>query len=147
LKKVLIYADGACSGNPGPGGWGAILRYGKHYQEISGGEAETTNNRMELLGVINALEKLKEPCEVTLFTDSQYISNAINKGWLEAWRAKGWVRKDGELKNPDLWQRLWELLQKNTVRVNWVKGHAGHAENERCDELARQAAKDASSAK
>ncbi|MCL2677985.1 MAG: ribonuclease HI [Clostridiales bacterium] len=146
MKQVQIYTDGACSGNPGPGGWAAILRYGRHYQEISGGEAETTNNRMELLGVINALEKLKEPCEVALFTDSQYIANALNKGWLEAWRARGWTRKGGELKNPDLWRRLWELLQRHKVSANWVKGHAGHEENERCDELARQAAQNASSA-
>ena len=136
MKKVTIYTDGACSGNPGPGGWGAILIYGEHYREISGGDADTTNNRMELLGVINALEKLKEPCEVELYTDSQYISDAINKGWLVSWRQKGWKRREGELKNPDLWQRVWDLLQVHKVRVIWVKGHADNKYNNRCDELA-----------
>ncbi|MGI5936301.1 MAG: ribonuclease HI [Oscillospiraceae bacterium] len=136
MKKVTIYTDGACSGNPGPGGWGAILRYKDKEREMSGGEAETTNNRMELLGVINALSALKEPCEVQLFTDSQYISRAINEGWIESWKQKGWKRKDGELKNIDLWKELDRLLQKHKVTVNWVKGHAENEYNNRCDRLA-----------
>jgi ribonuclease HI len=136
MKKVTIYTDGACSGNPGPGGWGAILRYKDKEKEMSGGEAETTNNRMELLGVINALSALKEPCEVELFTDSQYISRAINEGWIKAWKKNGWKRKDGELKNIDLWKELDSLLQKHRVAVNWVKGHAENEYNNRCDRLA-----------
>ena len=136
MKKVIIYTDGACSGNPGPGGWGAILRYGEHESELSGGEADTTNNRMELLGVINALEALKEPCEAEIYTDSQYISNAINKGWLRGWKARGWRRKDGELKNIELWQRLDDLLAQHSVQFFWVKGHADNPYNNRCDELA-----------
>lgn len=136
MKQIKIYTDGACSGNPGPGGWGAILLYGDHLKEMSGGEADTTNNRMELTGVISALEALKESCEVTLYTDSQYIANAINLGWLFSWQKKGWRRKDGELKNPDLWQKLFTLLQKHEVTVIWVKGHAENEYNNRCDELA-----------
>jgi ribonuclease HI len=136
MKHVTIYTDGACSGNPGPGGWGAILMYGSHKKEISGGEPMTTNNRMELLGVITALEQLKEPCKVSLYTDSQYIVNAINQGWLKNWKARGWKRKEGELKNPDLWQRLSALLETHDVTFIWVKGHAENAYNNRCDELA-----------
>ncbi|HHT16880.1 MAG TPA: ribonuclease HI [Papillibacter sp.] len=136
MKHVTIYTDGACSGNPGPGGWGAILMYGSHKKEISGGEPMTTNNRMELLGVITALEQLKEPCKVSLHTDSQYIVNAINQGWLKNWKARGWKRKEGELKNPDLWQRLSALLETHDVTFIWVKGHAENAYNNRCDELA-----------
>ena len=136
MKKVIIYTDGACSGNPGPGGWGAILRYGEKKKEMSGGEAETTNNRMELTGVIASLSALKEPCEVTLYTDSQYIVNAINQGWLKSWIAKGWKRKTGPVKNPDLWQKVYELLQIHTVEFVWVKGHAENPYNNRCDELA-----------
>ena len=136
MKKVIIYTDGACSGNPGPGGWGAILRYGEHKTELSGGEADTTNNRMELLGVINALAALKEPCEVEIYTDSQYISNAINKGWLRGWKQRGWRRKDGELKNTELWQRLDDLLAQHQAQFFWVKGHADNPHNNRCDELA-----------
>lgn len=136
MKKVTIYTDGACSGNPGPGGWGAILQYRGTSRELSGGEAQTTNNRMELLGVISALEALKEPCEVELYTDSQYISNAVNLRWLSDWKRRGWKRKDGELKNPDLWQRLDELLNTHKVRFSWVKGHAENEFNNRCDELA-----------
>ena len=136
MKSVEIYTDGACSGNPGPGGWGAILIYGGNQRELSGGESETTNNRMELLGVITALEALKEPCRVEMYTDSQYISNAINLGWLRSWIAKGWKRKGGEVKNPDLWQRLVPLLERHDVRFHWVKGHAENEFNNRCDELA-----------
>lgn len=136
MKQVTIYTDGACSGNPGPGGWGAILMYMGQCRELSGGEKETTNNRMELTGVITALAALKEPCEVDLYTDSQYIANAINKNWLSGWKAKNWKRKDGELKNVDLWQELDRLLQTHTVSFHWVKGHADNEFNNRCDELA-----------
>jgi ribonuclease HI len=136
LKRVIIYTDGACSGNPGPGGWGAVLLFGEYKKEISGGESQTTNNRMELLGVITALEALKEPCEAELYTDSQYIVNAINKKWLVSWEKRGWRRKEGELKNPDLWQKLSALLKTHSVSFVWVKGHAENAYNNRCDELA-----------
>lgn len=136
MKEVTIYTDGACSGNPGPGGWGAILQYKGQSRELSGGEKETTNNRMELSGVITALNALKEPCTVDLYTDSQYIANAINKRWLAAWKAKGWKRKDGELKNVDLWQELDRLLSIHTVSFHWVKGHADNEFNNRCDALA-----------
>jgi ribonuclease HI len=136
MKKVTIYTDGACSGNPGPGGWGAILQYNGKCRELSGGEKDTTNNRMELMGVISALNALKEPCEVELFTDSQYISNAINQHWLASWKAKGWKRKGGELKNIDLWQELDKLLSQHKVSFNWVRGHADNELNNRCDELA-----------
>ena len=136
MKEIVIYTDGACSGNPGPGGWGAILEYKGTRKELSGGEAQTTNNRMELLAVISALSALKEPCAVTLYTDSQYFSNAVNQGWLEGWKKKGWRRKEGELKNPDLWQRVDELLKTHSVKVVWVKGHAENEGNNRCDELA-----------
>lgn len=135
-KKVTIYTDGACSGNPGPGGWGAILQYKGQEKEMSGGEAHTTNNRMELMGVIQALETLKYPCEVQLYTDSKYIVDAVTKGWMKSWQAKGWKRKDGELKNPDLWQKIWELLLYHTVTFHWVKGHAENPYNNRCDALA-----------
>ena len=138
MKSVTIYTDGACSGNPGPGGWAAILKYGSHELELSGGEADTTNNRMELTGVIAGLKKLKEPCKVDLYTDSQYISNAINQGWLQSWKLKGWRRKEGPLKNPDLWQELDSLLQTHEVTVHWVKGHAENEYNNRCDALAVQ---------
>lgn len=136
MTKVEIYTDGSCSGNPGPGGWGAILKYGDNEKEISGGEAATTNNRMELIAVIRALEMLNRACEVELTTDSQYIARAINEHWIEAWRKKGWKRKGGELKNVDLWQRLDELLQKHNVEFKWVKGHAENEYNNRCDTLA-----------
>lgn len=136
MKKVTIYTDGACSGNPGPGGWGAILEYNGKRKELSGGEKATTNNRMELIGVISALSALNEGCEVELFTDSQYIVRAINEHWLASWKAKNWRRKDGELKNPDLWQELDRLLQTHRVTFHWVKGHADNANNNRCDELA-----------
>ena len=136
MKHVTIYTDGACSGNPGPGGWAAILRYGGHEKELSGGEPETTKNRMELLGAITALQALREPCQVELYTDSQYLANAINLGWLREWKKKGWKRKGGELKNTDLWQTLDALLQTHTVRFHWVKGHADNEYNNRCDALA-----------
>ena len=136
MKNVTVYTDGACSGNPGPGGWGAILKYGELTKELSGGDGETTNNRMELTGVITALSALKEPCNVKLYTDSQYIVNAINQGWLKSWIAHGWKRKTGPVKNPDLWQKLSELLNVHTVEFIWVKGHAENKYNNRCDELA-----------
>lgn len=136
MDKVTIYTDGACSGNPGPGGWAAILLAGPHEKELSGGEPCTTNNRMEMLGVINALELLKRPCEVTLFTDSQYIERAVNEGWLINWKKRGWKRKEGELKNPELWQRLDKLLARHKVAFHWVKGHAENDFNNRCDALA-----------
>ena len=136
MKQVIIYTDGACSGNPGPGGWGAVLKYGAHERELSGGEASTTNNRMELLGAITALQSLREPCQVTLYTDSQYLANAINLGWLRGWKQKGWRRKEGELKNADLWQTLDALLQTHKVQFVWVKGHADNVYNNRCDALA-----------
>ena len=137
MKKVTIYTDGACSGNPGPGGWGAILQYGKHKKELSGGEANTTNNRMELTGVITALQALNEPCEVALYTDSQYIVNAMTQGWARKWKANGWMRnkKDPAL-NPDLWEKLLELCDRHQVTFNWVKGHAENEYNNRCDQLA-----------
>ena len=136
MKTVILYTDGACSGNPGPGGWAAILRYGEAVRELSGGEAETTNNRMELLGVIAGLEALKERCAVELWSDSQYVVNALNNGWLRDWKRWGWKRRDGELKNPELWQRLDELLAKHAVTAHWVKGHADNEYNNRCDALA-----------
>lgn len=136
MKTVQIYTDGACSGNPGPGGWGAILRYGTAELELSGGEPETTNNRMELLAAISALRALKEPCRVQLYTDSQYFANALNLGWLREWKKRGWKRRGGELKNQDLWQALDELLDKHAVKVIWVRGHADNEYNNRCDALA-----------
>ena len=141
MKKVDVFTDGACQGNPGPGGWGAILRYNGVEKELSGGDPETTNNRMELMAVISALEALKEPCEVTLCSDSQYVCNAISKGWARSWKKNGWRRgnKEPALK-PDLWELLLQQLDRHHVTVNWVKGHAGHPENERCDRLAVAAA-------
>ncbi len=136
MKIVTIYTDGACSGNPGPGGWGAILQYRGAEKELSGGEAETTNNRMELTAVIAALEALKEPCRAKIHTDSQYIARAINEGWLDAWRQKGWRRKGGPVKNVDLWQKLTEMMEKHEVSFVWVKGHAENEFNNRCDQLA-----------
>ncbi len=136
MEKVTIYTDGACSGNPGPGGWAAVLIAGPYKKEISGGERHTTNNRMELMGVIRALELLKRPCDVTLYSDSQYIVNAVTKGWLRSWKSRGWRRKDGELKNPELWRELDGLLTTHKVTFIWVKGHAENEYNNRCDELA-----------
>ncbi len=136
MKDVYLYTDGACRGNPGPGGWGAILVYGKHERELSGGEPMTTNNRMELLAVISGLEALREPCHVTLTSDSKYVIDAFTLGWVESWREHGWKRGRDELKNPDLWQKLYGLCQMHKVDFVWVKGHAGHEYNERCDRLA-----------
>lgn len=142
MKTVEIFTDGACSGNPGPGGWGAILRYGQNVKELSGGCAQTTNNRMELTAVITALETLKEPCKVVLTSDSKYIIDAVTKGWAEKWRKNGWMRGNKEKAlNPDLWEKLLELLKVHDVSFVWVKGHAGHAENERCDALAVEQSK------
>ncbi|MBR4554005.1 MAG: ribonuclease HI [Ruminococcus sp.] len=137
MKKVTLFTDGACSGNPGAGGWGAILRFGVHEKELSGGEKMTTNNRMELTAVISGLEALKEPCEVELYSDSKYIIDAVEKGWAVKWRNNGWIKPDKKpALNPDLWERLLGLLEVHKVAFHWVKGHAGHPENERCDELA-----------
>ena len=137
MKTVTIYTDGACSGNPGPGGWGAILMYGGHKKELSGGEAQTTNNRMELTGVIAALEALKEPCAVELYSDSKYVIDGLGKGWAKGWRARGWVKSDKKpALNPDLWGRLLDLCEKHTVNLHWVKGHAENQFNNRCDQLA-----------
>lgn len=136
-KHVDIYTDGACKGNPGPGGWGSIVVFGGKEKELFGGESLTTNNRMELTAVISALSILKEPCDVTLTTDSSYVVNAIEKGWLNGWKKSGWKKSDGKsVLNPDLWKSLDELLQKHNVKFVWVKGHAGHPYNERCDKLA-----------
>ena len=137
MKHVNIYTDGACRGNPGKGGWGAILVYGSVEKELSGGEPMTTNNRMELSAVIAALSALKEPCEVTLTTDSQYVVNAIEKGWLALWQKNNWRKSDrGQVLNVDLWQKLIAELEKHKVNFVWVKGHNGHPYNERCDVLA-----------
>ena len=137
MKFVEIFTDGACSGNPGPGGYGAILRCDGREKELSGGEPHTTNNRMELLGVITALEALKFPCEVRLTTDSKYVVDSVTKGWAAGWRKRGWKKGDGKpALNPDLWARLLELLDIHKVEFCWIKGHAGHEENERCDRLA-----------
>ena len=137
MKKVYIYTDGACSGNPGAGGWGAVLKYGKHTKELSGFDPDTTNNRMELTAVISALEALKEPCEVTLTTESKYVCDGMELGWARSWKARGWVKPDKKpALNSDLWERLLELTETHKVSFVWVRGHAGHPENERCDELA-----------
>ena len=137
MKEVTIYTDGACSGNPGPGGWGAVLIYKGHEKEISGGEAQTTNNRMELTAVISALSALKEPCTVELYSDSKYVIDALSKGWARSWQKKGWIKSDKKpALNPDLWQSLLELTDKNTLHYHWVKGHADNKYNERCDTLA-----------
>ena len=137
MKTVTIYTDGACSGNPGPGGWGAILMYGPHRKELSGGEGQTTNNRMELTGVITALEALKEPCAVELYSDSKYVIDGLEKGWAKGWRARGWVKSDKKpALNPDLWGKLLDLCDHHKVNLHWVKGHAENEYNNRCDELA-----------
>ena len=141
MKKVEIFTDGACSGNPGPGGYGVILRFNGNEKELSAGYKKTTNNRMELLAIIVGLEALKESCEVNLYSDSRYIIDALTKGWLTRWQANRWKRnKIDKVKNVDLWKRLLPLLEKHKINFHWVKGHAGHAENERCDVLAVQAA-------
>lgn len=140
MKKVTIYTDGACSGNPGPGGYGIILAYGTREKEMSAGYRKTTNNRMELLGVIRALEALKEPCAVTLYSDSKYVIDAITQGWARTWQKNGWKRKGGKALNPDLWARLLELLDIHPLTCVWVKGHAENEKNNRCDRLAVAAA-------
>lgn len=137
LTEVELFTDGACSGNPGPGGWGAVLRCNGVEKELSGGEAHTTNNKMELTAVIRGLEALKYPCDVTLCTDSKYVADGLSKGWAASWRKKGWKKSDGKpALNPELWERLLELYEMHNVKIVWVKGHAGHPENERCDTLA-----------
>ncbi len=140
MKKIVIYTDGACSGNPGPGGWGVVLQYGAHEKELSGGDAHTTNNKMELTAVIEALRLLKEPCQVDLYSDSKYVIDGITKGWAKGWRARGWKKADKTpAKNPELWEALLQLLDVHTVSFHWVKGHADNPYNNRCDELAVQA--------
>lgn len=137
MKSVEAFTDGACSGNPGPGGWGAILRFNGVEKELSGGEAKTTNNRMELTAVIEALSALKEPCKVKLTTDSKYVVDAVVKGWAKSWQNNGWRKADKKpALNVDLWEKLLQLLERHEVTFCWVKGHAGHPENERCDRLA-----------
>ena len=137
MKHVDIYTDGACSGNPGPGGWGAILRYNGAEKELSGSQAETTNNRMELTAVISALSALKEPCEVAVYTDSKYVCDAITKGWVYSWEKNGWKKADKKpALNSDLWEQMLSLLKTHNTEFIWLKGHAGHPENERCDRLA-----------
>ena len=138
MKNVTIYTDGSCLGNPGPGGWGAILRYNGHEKELSGGFAGTTNNRMEITAVLEALGALKEACIADVYTDSQYVRRAISDGWLENWQRNGWrTAAKKPVKNQDLWQRLLPLLRRHRVHFHWIQGHAGHPENERCDVLAR----------
>ena len=140
MRRVEIFTDGACQGNPGKGGWGALLRYGKAVKEISGASKDTTNNRMELTAVIEALYALKEPCEVTLTTDSKYVVDAINNGWTKSWKERGWRKANKKpALNTDLWEALLDLLDIHKVDFVWVKGHNGHPENERCDQLAVQA--------
>ncbi len=137
MKTVTIYTDGACSGNPGPGGWGAVLRYQDVEKELSGGEAETTNNRMELTAVIRALECLNQSCVVELYSDSKYVIDALSLGWAKGWQARGWKKPDKKpALNPDLWQQLLELTERHEMRYHWVKGHADNPYNNRCDQLA-----------
>lgn len=137
MKTVTLYTDGACSGNPGAGGWGAILCYNGHEMELSGSEASTTNNRMELTAVIRGLEALKEPCIVELFSDSRYVIDALEKGWARSWKSRGWVKSDKKpALNPDLWERLLTLSDIHSLRYHWVKGHADNPYNNRCDALA-----------
>jgi ribonuclease HI len=141
FKHVTIYTDGACLGNPGPGGYGIILLYQGHKRELSGGYRQTTNNRMEIMAAIVGLEALKEKCKVTLYSDSEYLVKAMSRGWTQRWRANGWKRNKREkVLNPDLWERLWQICKHHEVQFSWVKGHAGTPENTRCDELAIQAA-------
>jgi ribonuclease HI len=137
MKKITLFSDGACSGNPGPGGWGAILQYGERAREMSGGCAQTTNNRMELRAVIEGLASLKESCTVEVVTDSRYVADGINKGWAKQWRSRGWRRADKKpAQNVDLWEKLLALCETHAVRFTWVRGHNEHPQNERCDELA-----------
>ncbi len=141
MKKINIYTDGACSGNPGPGGYGAIIEYKGIEKELSGGAKDTTNNRMELMAFICALRALKEPCEITLCSDSKYVIDGLSKGWALGWRAKGWVKSDKKpALNSDLWAELLDLVHPHKIEYVWIKGHAGHAQNERCDKLAVDAA-------
>jgi ribonuclease HI len=142
MKQITLYTDGGCIKNPGPGGYGVVLLYGSHRKELSGGFRMTTNNRMEILAAIAGLEALKEPCHVTLHSDSQYLVNSIEKGWARRWQANGWMRSNKEEAiNPDLWERLLKLCEIHKVRFEWVRGHAGYGENERCDQLATAAAR------
>ena len=137
MKTVILYTDGACSGNPGPGGWGAILEYMGHEKEMSGGEDNTTNNRMELTAVIRGLMALKEPCIVELYSDSKYVIDGLSKGWAAGWQKKGWIKSDKKpALNPDLWEKLLELTAQHEMRYHWVKGHAENPKNNRCDEMA-----------
>ena len=137
MKTVTIYTDGACSGNPGPGGWAAILEYNGHRREMSGGEAMTTNNRMELTGVIKGLQALNQPCIVELYSDSKYVIDALQKGWAKGWRSRGWVKSDKKpALNPDLWEILLGLTERHELHYHWVKGHADNPMNNRCDEMA-----------
>lgn len=137
MKTVTLYTDGACSGNPGPGGWGAILSFRETEKELSGGEANTTNNRMELTAVIRGLQALKEPCTVELYSDSKYVIDALEKGWAKAWREKDWRKADKKpALNPDLWEILLDLVEKHTLHYHWVKGHADNPKNNRCDQMA-----------
>ncbi len=141
-RQVTIYTDGACLGNPGPGGYGAVLLYGSQRKELSGGFKLTTNNRMEITAALAALEALREPCRVTLYSDSQYLVNAMSKGWAQCWQANGWKRnKREDAVNPDLWERMLDLCRRHTVEFRWVRGHSGAKENERCDRLAGAAAR------
>jgi ribonuclease HI len=138
LKKIEIFTDGACSGNPGKGGWAAILKFEKHEKEISGGDVHTTNNRMEMSAVINALKLLKEPCDVKIYSDSRYVCDGISNGWAKKWQKNNWFRSKNELaKNPDLWQEILLLIEKHTIKMIWIKGHEGNIYNERCDKLAK----------
>lgn len=142
MKTVYLYTDGACSQNPGPGGYGVILKYKNITRELSGGEKNTTNNRMELMGVIAGLEALNEKCRVVLTSDSKYVIDGLSKGWAESWQKKGWIKSNREKAlNPDLWERLLKLTNYHEMEYNWVRGHAGHPENERCDALAVEASK------
>ena len=137
MKTVTLYTDGACSGNPGPGGWGAILEFNGHEKELSGGESSTTNNRMELTAVIEGLSALKEPCRVELYSDSKYVIDSLEKGWARSWQKRGWVKSDKTpALNPDLWEKLLSLADLHQIRCHWVKGHAENEKNNRCDQLA-----------
>lgn len=144
MKEVTIYTDGACSGNPGPGGWGAVLMYGRHRKEMSGGESMTTNNRMELMAVIEALRALKEPCKVTVYSDSAYVVNAFKNGWVDGWLRNGWKNSKGQpVENQDLWKSLLAEMERHRVQYVKVKGHSDNEWNNRCDQLAREAIKGA----
>ena len=141
MKEVSLYTDGACRGNPGPGGWGAILVYGKYEKELSGGERETTNNRMELMAAISGLEALKEDCAVTLYSDSKYLIDGMTKGWAEKWKANNWIKSDKKKAlNTDLWEKMLHLDKQHDIEYVWVKGHNGHEYNEQCDRMAVSAA-------